>query len=90
MLEGMASGKPVIVTDVGGLKETVIEGKTGLVVPQRDPEAIANAFARLSADRDLRESISVNALNYVREHHSYIVHARRVLAEYEKALASVR
>ena len=87
MLEGMATGRPVIVTDVGGLKETVQDGRTGLIVPQANSDAIAEAIARLSSDKRLYELISSNALEYVRERHSHLVHAKKVLEEYEKALA---
>lgn len=88
MLEGMASGKPVIVTDIGGLKETVRNGRTGLIVPQANPDAMAEAIAKLSTDKELYQFISSNALEYVREEHSHLVHAKKVLTEYERALAS--
>jgi glycosyltransferase involved in cell wall biosynthesis len=45
-----AHGKPVVVTDVGGLAEAVEHGRTGLVVPPRDPSALADAVVRLLAD----------------------------------------
>jgi len=41
-----ALGAPVITTDVGGLGETVIEGKTGLVIPSENPAALADAILR--------------------------------------------
>lgn len=44
-------GKPVITTDVGGLAEEVIDGKTGYVVPPRNPEAIAAAVERFCRER---------------------------------------
>ena len=44
VLEGMAAGLPMIVTDVGGNPEQVIDGITGLVVPSRNPEAIGEAI----------------------------------------------
>jgi glycosyltransferase involved in cell wall biosynthesis len=45
--EGMAFGKPAVVTEVGGVREMVTHEETGLVVPMRDPDAIANAVLRL-------------------------------------------
>lgn len=50
-----AFGKPVVVTDVGSLSEMVEDGPTGLIVPPSDPQALANALARLLSDRDLRQ-----------------------------------
>lgn len=54
VLEGMAAGLPMIVTNVGGNPEAVLDGETGLVVPPRDPGAIAQAILRLAADPALR------------------------------------
>ena len=49
-LEAMACGVPVVATSVGGLAETVVDGVTGLLVPPRDPDAIAAALCRLAGD----------------------------------------
>ncbi len=49
-LEAMACGVPVVATSVGGLAETVVDGVTGLLVPPRDPDAIAAALRRLADD----------------------------------------
>jgi len=54
ILEGMAAGQPMVVTDVGGNAEAVIDGETGLVVPARDPQRLAAAIARLADDPALR------------------------------------
>ena len=51
-LEAMACARPVIGAAVGGIKHTVQDGRTGLLVPPRDPEAVAAALARLHADPD--------------------------------------
>jgi glycosyltransferase involved in cell wall biosynthesis len=56
ILEAMAAGLPMIVTNVGGNAEAVVDGKTGLVVPPRDPPALADAVVLLAGDRSLRES----------------------------------
>lgn len=53
MLEAMASGLPVIATRVGGNSELVLEGKTGMLVPPADPEALANAMGEYIQDRSL-------------------------------------
>jgi sugar transferase (PEP-CTERM/EpsH1 system associated) len=54
LLEAMASGLPVIATDVGGNGELVADGETGCLVPSSDPPALAEAMARLAGDADLR------------------------------------
>lgn len=47
ILEGMASGKPVIATNVGGNPEAVLHEQTGLIVPPKDPGALARAITTL-------------------------------------------
>lgn len=55
ILEGMAAGLPMIVTDVGGNAEAVADAKTGLVVPPHNPQLFADAIVRLANDPKLRE-----------------------------------
>ena len=50
----MSAGLPVIATAVGGTPEIVIDEETGLLVPPRHPQALAEAIKRLSMDQDLR------------------------------------
>lgn len=52
ILEGMASGLPVVATDVGGNKEAVHHGVTGWLVPSRDPCAMADRIVDLLADEE--------------------------------------
>jgi glycosyltransferase involved in cell wall biosynthesis len=54
ILEGMAAGVPLVVTDVGGNVEAVAEGETGLIVPPKDLQALAGAILKLLKDKDLR------------------------------------
>lgn len=44
LIEGMAAARPVVATDVGGNREAVVDGETGLLVPPRDPDALASAM----------------------------------------------
>ncbi len=50
VLEGMAAGLPMVVTDVGGNAEAVLHGDTGLVVPARAPEALSAALLTMASD----------------------------------------
>ena len=54
VIEAMAAGLPVVATAVGGVPELVVDGETGLLVPPRDAEALAQALDRLVRDRELR------------------------------------
>jgi glycosyltransferase involved in cell wall biosynthesis len=54
MLEAMACELPVVVTDVGGVREALSDGVEGIVVPPRDPAALAAALERLRLDPELR------------------------------------
>lgn len=48
VLEGMAAGLPMVVTDVGGNKEAVVDGETGIVVPPKSPVALGNAILAIA------------------------------------------
>ncbi len=54
LLEAAAAGLPIVATDVPGCREAVRDGDNGLLVPPRDPEALAAALRRLIEDSDLR------------------------------------
>jgi colanic acid/amylovoran biosynthesis glycosyltransferase len=58
VLEAMALGVPVVTTAVNGLRELVVDGETGLVVPERDPEALAEALERLLGDGRLADRLA--------------------------------
>jgi glycosyltransferase involved in cell wall biosynthesis len=60
VIEAMASGKPVIATAHGGPLESVVDGKTGLLVSPDDPEKMAAALVRLSENRGLRAEMGAN------------------------------
>jgi glycosyltransferase involved in cell wall biosynthesis len=57
VLEAMAAGKPVVAARVGGLAESVLDGVTGILIPARDPDALARALAQLAQSRDMAQSM---------------------------------
>jgi glycosyltransferase involved in cell wall biosynthesis len=60
-LEAAACGKAVVGTAVGGLLDTIVEGKTGILVAPQDPAAIANAVRHLMLDETRRHRYEVAA-----------------------------
>jgi glycosyltransferase involved in cell wall biosynthesis len=57
VVEAMACGVPVVVSDAGGLPEVVVAGESGLVVPRDDPAALAAALQNLIDDAPLRQRL---------------------------------
>lgn len=62
IIEAMAAGLPCVVSNVGGVPELVVDGKTGLLVAPRDPAALAEALGRLATDSELRRSMGSASL----------------------------
>jgi glycosyltransferase involved in cell wall biosynthesis len=83
LLEAMAHGRPVVATPVGGTPELVADGETGLLVPPRDPEALAEALRRVLDDPDLARRLGEAGRRRVAERFSADDQARRILAIYD-------
>ena len=67
MLEALASGVPVVSTHVGGVPYMVDNGRTALLVPPQDPQAMADAIARLLRDRELARRVASTGLTDVQQ-----------------------
>jgi glycosyltransferase involved in cell wall biosynthesis len=80
LLEAMASGLAIVATRVGGNPEVVADGETGLLVPPRDPRALAAALLRLRRDDCERRRMELAGRRRVE--HCFDV--RRMTAAYEK------
>ncbi len=61
LMEAMASGCPVISTRVSGIPELIEDNRDGLLVPERDPEALADAIQQLLAEPELRARLAARA-----------------------------
>ncbi|MDO0929373.1 glycosyltransferase family 4 protein [Streptomyces sp. TG1A-8] len=88
ILEAMASGLPVVSTDVVGVVDCVRDGLNGLLVPPRDPHALAAAVGRMLDDAPLRHRLARTALRQVLTRWSWPVAAARICAVYEEVRAA--
>jgi glycosyltransferase involved in cell wall biosynthesis len=88
VIEAMACGKPVIVSTGAGVHEVLEDAKTALLVPPRNPEAIALCIELLMRDPALRRRLGENGRNFVRERFSWNRYAQDMVAVFEKAVSS--
>jgi len=84
--EGMAHARAVVASDVGGLRDLVVDGETGLLVPPRDPAALRGALERLLADRELRARLGRAARERARDSFSWARATTLTVRAYEDAL----
>jgi phosphoheptose isomerase len=89
-LEAMACGVPVIASAVGGLIDTVVSGETGLHVPPRDPERLAEAVAEILGDEPLRERLGAGGLARASGRYGWSRVASSTIHVYEEVLRSHR
>ena len=81
-LEAMAAGRPLVATNVGGLPEVVRPGVNGLLVPEKDPAALADGILELARDPDLRARLGAEGRREIREERSWQAVGRRYVELY--------
>jgi glycosyltransferase involved in cell wall biosynthesis len=86
VVEAMACGKPVIVTNVGGLKEVVKDDTVGLKVNIGDVDDTIKAIERLINDKALYDEIAVNARKHVIEKYNWEDNLKKMIDEYTRLL----
>jgi glycosyltransferase involved in cell wall biosynthesis len=79
LLEGMARGLPVVATRVGGNPEVLVDGETGLLVPPRDPAALARAMLQVWRDGEAARRLGRAGRRRVEAHFD----VRHMVAHYE-------
>ena len=82
-LEAMASGIPVLASDVAALREIVEDGETGMLFRAGDAESAAGACIRLGRDTELRKRLSENALKWATSERTWDVLTKRYIEVYE-------
>jgi L-malate glycosyltransferase len=87
VLDAMACARAVIGTTAGGIPEIIDDGVTGLLVPARDPEALAGAMKALLANEPLRSTMGAAGLARARERFTVERMIEGTLRVYERVLA---
>lgn len=81
LIEAQAGCVPVVTTDVGGVRDVVMEGKTGYIVPSGDAEAFAERVLDLVENEKKREEMSQNGWTFVKDkfhYHTLVENTRRL------------
>lgn len=86
LIEAMAAGAAVVASDIGGYRDVVRDGATGLLVRRADPDSIAEAVIRLARDDGLRRRLIAAAGSEVHQY-SWDRVTRRILDVYESVVA---
>ncbi|OGO95459.1 MAG: hypothetical protein A3F41_02000 [Coxiella sp. RIFCSPHIGHO2_12_FULL_44_14] len=87
LIECMAAGLPMIVTHVGGNAEAILHRVCGIVVPPKEPSALAEAILTLAQDPDLRRCYARAAQERVGYHFSHVTCVNQYEALYKSLLA---
>lgn len=84
LIEAMELGLPVVASNVGGIPDVVVDGVSGILVPEKDPQALANAYTRLAADPELLKQLLAGAQKRIAECFTWSKIVERQIAVYEK------
>jgi glycosyltransferase involved in cell wall biosynthesis len=89
-VEAMACARPVIGSEVGGIKSTVQDGVTGFLIPSRDPQAVAERLATLHADPQRARRMGEAGLRRAYQHYTWRIVAQQAAAIYAAVLEQQR
>ncbi len=86
LIEAMELGLPVVASNVGGIPDVVVDGVSGILVPEKYPEALASAFKKLSSDAGLVRDLLAGAQKRIEECFTWDGIIERQVQAYEKCL----
>ncbi len=86
LIEAMELGLPIVASDVGGIPDVVVDGDSGILVPEKNPKALANAFKRLADSSAFTQSLLYGARRHIAEHFTWDGIIKRQIAVYEKVM----
>lgn len=86
ILEASACGKPVIVSNIGGLPEVIKDHETGFMIPPNSPEVLAEKIQELVLNEELRNEFGKNGRKFVEEEYDYDKILDNIISIYDSAL----
>ena len=86
LIEAMELGLPIVASDVGGIPDVVVDGVSGILVPEKDPQALANAFKRLQSEPALVQKLLEGSRKRIRECFTWDGIIDRQIAAYKKII----
>ena len=86
LIEAMELGLPVVASNVGGIPDVVVDGVSGILVPEKDPEALAGAYRRLAAEPELVKQLLAGAQKRIAECFSWDKIVERQIDSYKKII----
>jgi glycosyltransferase involved in cell wall biosynthesis len=86
----MACGTPVIGSNVGGIKYSVVDERTGFLVPPHEPDVLANRIIQLLNDNALHQTMCKNAIKHVQNNFTWSKVATQIQRVYNKVFADVQ
>jgi len=84
MLEALASGKPMLVTETGGMPEIIKDGINGFIIPVKDFESLASRIIQLLSNKKLRERFGQTGRQMVEQHYTKEIVSENTLSLYRK------
>ena len=84
LIEAMELGLPIVASNVGGIPDVVVDGVSGILVPEKDPQALASAYKRLAAEPELVKQLLAGSRKRIAECFTWDGIIERQIAVYNK------
>ncbi|MCQ2100677.1 MAG: glycosyltransferase [Fibrobacter sp.] len=86
LIEAMELGLPIVASNVGGIPDVVVDNVSGLLVPEKDPVALADAFKRLAAEPELVQKLLAGSRKRIQDCFTWDGIIQRQIAVYNKVI----
>ncbi len=88
LVEAMYLGKPVVGTDVDGIREIIAHEETGLLIPSKDAKSLANAVTQLLDNEGLASKLGKNASKFIKSNYDARIMVQQTELLYQELIAA--